>query len=125
MITFYDGLFAKTLEIMKEAHDCADILHDLDRIGQAKANVYSYGGAFAADRLDQELRQKYPMIDVMLNIADTMCSNPLFSPQSGQNRTMEEAALASLQQDYCGILCDVAVKKGVKKSIKDCIKDVN
>lgn len=125
MITFYDGLFTETLEIMKEAHDCADILRDLDRIGQAKANVYSYGGAFAADRLDQELRQKYPMIDVMLNIADTMRSNPLFSPQSGQNRTMEETAIASLQQDYCGILCDVAVKKRIKQSIEDCIENVN
>lgn len=39
MITFYDGLFTETLEIMKEAHDCADILRDLDRIGQAKTNV--------------------------------------------------------------------------------------
>lgn len=125
MITFYDGLFTKTLEIMKEAHDCADILHDLDRIGQAKANVHSYGGVFAADQLDRELRQKYPMIDVMLNIADAMRSNPLFPPQDGQARSEEEKAVSNLQQDYCGILCDTAVKKGVKQSIKDCIKDVN
>lgn len=125
MITFYDGLFAKTLEIMKEAHDCVDILCDLDRIGQAKANVYSYGGVFAADQLDRELRQKYPTIDVMLNIANSMRTNPLLPPQSGQNRTMEETAIDNLQQDYCGILCDAAVKTGVKKSIKDCITDVN
>ena len=125
MITFYDGLFAKTLEIMKEARDCADILRDLDRIGQAKANVYSYGGVFAADQLDRELRQKYPTIDVMLNIADTMRSNPLFPPQDRQTCSEEERAISNLQQDYCGILCDVAVKKEVKKSIKDCIKDVN
>lgn len=124
MIVFYNGLFAKTLEIMKEAHDCTDILRDLDRIGQAKANVYSYGGVFAAGQLDQELRQKYPTIDVLLNIAKAMRSNPLLPPQSGRNRTMEETAIANLQQDYCGILCDVAVKKGVKKSIKDCIMSV-
>lgn len=125
MITFYDGLFAQTSEIMKEAHDCADILRDLDRIGQAKANVYSYGGVFVAGQLDQELRQKYPTIDVMLNIAKAMSSNPLLPPQSGRNRTMEEVAIANLQQDYCGILCDTAVKKRVKQSIEDCIKAVN
>lgn len=123
MITFYDGLFAKTLEIMKEAHDCVDILHDLDRIEQAKANVHSYGGVFAAAQLDRELRQKYPTIDVMLGIANAMRSDPLFPPQIEQNRTIEEIAMDNLQQDYCGILCDMAVKKRVKQSIKDCIKD--
>ena len=125
MITFYDGLFAKTLEIMKEAHGCADILRDLDRINQTTAKVYSYGGVFAADQLDRELRQKYPMIDVMLNIADNMRSNSLFPPQDGPARSKQEKAISNLQQDFCGILCDTAVKKGMKQSIKDCIKDVN
>lgn len=124
MITFYDGLFAKTLEIMKEAHDCADILCDLDRIGQAKASVYSYGGVYAADRLDRELREKYPMIDVMLDFANTMRPNSLFLPQGGKACSEEERAISNLQQDYCGILCDVAVKKGMKQSIKDCITSV-
>lgn len=125
MIVFYNGLFEKTLEVMKKAHDCAGILCDLDRIGHAKANVYFYGGVFAADQLDRELRQKYPTIDVMLNIANSMRTNPLLPPQSGQNRTMEETAIDNLQQDYCGILCDAAVKKGVKQSIEDCIENVN
>lgn len=124
MINFYDGLFVRILEIMKQAHDCADILRDLERIQQAKANIYSYGDVFAADQLDRELRQKYPMIDVMLNTAQAMRSSLLLPPQSGWNCTMEEAAISSLQQDYCGILCDVAVKKGVKESIKDCIMSV-
>lgn len=35
MITFYDGLFAKTLEIMKETHDCVDIL----RVGGQESGV--------------------------------------------------------------------------------------
>lgn len=124
MINFYDGLFAKTLEIMKEAHDCADVLHDLDRIERAKANVNSYGGVFAAAQLDRELREKYPMIDVILDIANTMYSNPLLPPQDRQARSEEERAISNLQQDYCGIICDTAVKKGVKQSIKDCIMSV-
>lgn len=125
MIIFYDGLFTKILEIMKEAHDCADILRDLNRIAQAKANVYSYGGVFVAGQLNQELRQKYPAIDVMLSIANTIHSSPLPLLQSGRTHTMEEEAMDNLQQDYCGILCDMAVKKGVKQSIKDCIENVN
>lgn len=125
MITFYEDLFARTLEIMKEAHDCADILYDLGRIEQAKTNVYSYGGVFAADRLDQELRKKYPTIDIMLNIADTMRTNPLFSAQAGQVHSEEEKAIANLQQDYCGILCDTAVKKEIVHEIKQFIKSVD
>lgn len=125
MITFYDGLFAKTWEIIKEAHDCEDILHDLDRIEQAKANVYSFGGVFAAAQLDRELRQKYPTIDVMLGIANAMQPNPLFPLQNEQARSEEEKAVSNLQQDYCGILCDTAVKKGMKQSIEDCIENVN
>lgn len=124
MIVFYDDLFAKTWETIKEAHDCTDILRDLDRIGQAKANVYAYGGVLAADQLDQELRQKYPTIDVMLRVADTMRTNPLLPPQTGRPLSAEETAISNLQQDYCGILCDMAVKKGIKKSIKDCIESV-
>ena len=31
-----------------------------------------YGSVFAANQLDCELRQKYPAIDMMLNIANTM-----------------------------------------------------
>ncbi len=32
MIYFYDDLVAKTVETIKEAYDCADILNDLNRI---------------------------------------------------------------------------------------------
>ncbi len=127
MIHFIAAIQSKTLEIVKEAHDCADVLHDLERIGQAKANVYSFGGIFAANQLDQELRRKYPTIDLMLNIADTMRTNPLLpsSPQACHARSAEEAAIDNLQQDYCGILCDTAVKKGLTHELKECIKSVD
>lgn len=127
MIHFYDELFIKTLEFIKEAKDCADTLHDLNRIEQAKANVYFAGGVLAADKLDRELRIKYPTIDKMLDIANAMRHNsPLpSSPQTGQTRTVEDIAISNLEQDYCGILCDTALKKGVKQSIKDCIMSVD
>lgn len=50
----------------------------------------------------------------MLNIANTMRSNTLFPPQAGQTRSEEKGAISNLQQNYCGILYDMAVKNGVE-----------
>ena len=123
MIHFYSTIQSKTLEIIKEAHDCADILQDLNRIEYAKANLYTvYGGVFAADQLDRELRKKYPTIEKMLDLANTMLPP---SPQASNIRSEEDRAISSLNQDYCGILCDTAVKKGLAKRIKDCIESVD
>lgn len=123
MIHFFSAIQNRTFEIIKEAHDCTDLLRDLNRIEQAKANLYTtYGGVFAADQLDRELRQKYPTIDVMLDLANTMLPP---SPQASNISSEEDRALSNLNQDYCGILCDTAVKKGLAKSIKDCIESVD
>lgn len=127
MIHFVQSLQNKTLQIIKETPDCADILHDLKRIEWAKTNVYSYGGISAANQLDQELRQKYPTIDMILNIANTMRANPLLSypPRDECASSMEEIAIKDLQQDYCGILCDTALKKQLVHELKDCIEFVD
>ena len=123
MIHFFSTIQSSALEIIKEAHDCADVLRDLNRIEQAKANVYTtYGGAFAADQLDRELRQKYPAIDTMLDLANTMLPP---SPQAPSICSEEDREISNLNQDYCGILCDTAVKKGLVKTIKDCIESVD
>ncbi len=55
-----------------------------------------------------------PTTDVMLNIANTMRSNTLLPPQAGQTRSEEKGAISNLQQNYCGILHDMAVKSRVK-----------
>lgn len=122
MIHFYDSIVAKTLETIKEAHDCADILCDLSRIEQAKTNVNLYGGVSAAHQLDKELREKYPCIDAMINFANTMLpqvaqSEKLYSPS--------EAAVSNLTQDYYGILCDTAVKKEIVREMKQFIRFVD
>ena len=110
MIHFYSTIQNRTLEIIKEAHDCADVFRDLNRIEQAKANLYSaYGGIFAADELDYELRQKYPAIDLMLDLANTML--PPLLPYVSNTRSEEDRVLSTLNQDRCGTLCDAAVKK--------------
>lgn len=125
-IHFDEVLFEKALKIIKDAHDCADVLCDLERIKQAEAGVYSYIGVFAADQLDQELRNKYDAIDKMLDIADTMQSNLILSPapQNEPIRSAEELAISKLEQDRCGILCDTIVKKKLAKNIESCIKEI-
>lgn len=125
MIHFDEKLFAKAIEVIKEAYYCADIRRDLDKIEHAKANTYFCGGILAANQLDQELRDKYPTINVMLNIANAMRSNPLPMPQTGQTYSEEEEAISNLQRDYCGILCDTAVKKEVVREMKQLIRYVD
>ena len=58
MIYFYDDLVARTVETIKESHDCTDILNDLNRIDQAITNINLYGNLSVADQLDRELRHK-------------------------------------------------------------------
>lgn len=123
MIHFSSAIQNRALEIIKEGYDCADVLRDLNRIEQAKTNLYTIGeGVSAADKLDRELRQKYPAIDKMLELANTM---RLPSPQTPKIRAEEEQAIVNLNQDYWGILCDTTVKKGLAKGIKDCIEFVD
>lgn len=100
----------RTLEIIKEARDCADVLRDLSQIEQAKVNLSStgYGAVFVANQLDRELRKKYPTIDMMLDIANAMLPP---STQASKIRSEVDQMIANLNQDYCGILCDTAAKK--------------
>ena len=53
-----------TLNVIKEAHDCAEVANDLIRIQRTIA----IGTDEDALHLDLELRRKYPVIDTMLQI---------------------------------------------------------
>lgn len=122
MIYFYDEIIAKTLDKIKDAHDCGDVLLDLTQIEQAVIRLKSGGDWFAANQLDYELRQKYSCIDAMINLANTI-SVP--SPQAEKIYSPIEAAIANLNQDYYGILCDTAIKKGITQDIKQFIQFVD
>ena len=122
MIYFYDDLVEKTVETIKEAYDCADILNDLNRINQAITNIKLYGDWSAADHLDQELHQKYPCINNMVEFANSI---PVPVPRAKKNYSPSEAVLSNLEQDYFGILCDTAIKKQMVHSIKEFIKNVD
>jgi len=98
------------------------VLKDLDRINDAIANIQNYNGLEQARELDRELRDKYPCIDEMLDIAQTMLSG-----LSGQARSSSYSSpeVANLNQDYHGIICGTAIKKGIVHEMKDMIEQVN
>lgn len=121
MIYFYDELVDRTLKMIKESYDCADVLNDLNRIEQAVTSVNLYGNRSAAEQLDRELRQKYPCIEIMLALADSMLVR--LSQASG-SLPVEEMMISNLRQDYFGILCDTALKKQLIHSTKEFIKNV-
>lgn len=122
MIYFYDDLVAQTFDIVKNAYDCADILNDLNRIKQAIAKVRSCGDWLTADRLNHELREKYPSINAMNKAADSI---PVLFPQSTKQYTIYDAAIENLKNDAYGILCGTAIKKGLVHSAKEFIKSAD
>lgn len=122
MVYFYDDLVKKTVETIKEADDCADILKDLKRINQTITNAKSYGNWSVAAQLDRELRQKYPCINKMVDFANSVS---LQIPREKKNCSVSDAVLSNLNQDYYGILCDTAIKKRLVHSIKEFIKSVD
>jgi hypothetical protein len=122
MIYFYDDLISKTVETIKDAYDCADILNDLNRIKHAFKDIKLYRNWSVANQLDQELRQKYPCIDKMVEFANSI---PIPVPRAKKNYSPSETILSNLEQDYFGILCDTAIKKQIVHSIKEFIKNVD
>lgn len=116
-IHFVSDLESSVLRALKDAEDCADIVNDLGRIHY----TITHGSEQAARALDHEMLQKYPAIDAMLRAADALQTAPI----SSYFATAKSApsAKSNLRQDYWGIICDAAIKKGIKKGIKKSIED--
>jgi hypothetical protein len=122
MIHFYENMIAEILKNVKESSDCAEICKDINRIKKAIAQVQNCGDRFTANQLDRELRQKYPCIDGMLDVANSI---PCSSLQITKAYSSDEAVIESLWQDYYGILCGTAVKKGYVHSVEELIKYID
>lgn len=114
VIHFAADLESLTLNAIAKAYDCVDIVRDLFRI----QNTIQHGTERDAGTLDLELRQKYPAICAMLQTANSM---PTLSIQRTSVARNESVNKANLRQDYYGILCDTAIKKGIKKNFEECI----
>lgn len=117
-IHFVSGLESLTLKALKDAEDCADILKDLGRIKYTIA----HGSEQEARALDYELQQKSPAIDAMLQAADNLQATRI--PLCFTTVKSGSSAKSNLQQDYWGIICDAAIKKGIKKRMEDCIDHI-
>ena len=118
-IHFVSGLESSTLKALKDAKDYANIVNDLDRINC----TITHGSEQDARALDNELQQKYPAIDAMLRAADALQTTP--TPSYFTTAKSVYSAKSNLRQDYWGIICDAAIKKGIKKSIEDCIDHID
>ena len=118
-IYFASDLRERTLKALMEAHDCADVKNDLDRIQW----TIQCGTNEQAGYLDWEMRQKYPMIDYMLQVANHFPAQAHSPRYCGKSITASPEK-SNLEQDYWGILCDTAIKKGIKKRLEDCIDHV-
>ena len=118
-IYFTSDLEIQVLKAIKEAYDCADVKNDLDRIRW----MIQYGTNEQAGYLDWEMRQKYPMIDYMLQVADHFPTQAHSQGDCGKGITASPEK-SNLEQDYWGILCDTAVKKGIKETLEGCIDRV-
>lgn len=118
-IYFASDLAERTLKALTETHEDMDVMNDLKRIQQ----MIQYGTNEQARALDREMRKKYPMIDCLLQAADNIPAQAHFSIYCGQGITVSPEK-SNLEQDYWGILCDTAIKKGIKRSIEDCIDHV-
>lgn len=116
-IYFTEGLFDKVLHIIEESHDCLDVANDLKTI----KNTICNGSESEAKELDDYLRKKYPIIDNMLNIADSIPAHPA---SGNSNTTSQFTYKEMLVQDRCGILCQIAIDKGLKQDLKSCIDHV-
>lgn len=108
----------------EEIKEFIGIRKDLDRIAQAGQHLHSNSGREAARQLDLELREKYPIINQMLDIANGIPRkiSSLCNSNSTRNSTREAAYL---QQDYYGILCYFLMKNKVIGKVEECIDYVD
>ena len=118
MIHFDETYVKKVLEYIKNEEELRKVRDDLNEIWRAKTLAYRWM-LREANEIEQKIRKKYPIIDVMLNIASKMQQGVEF--KSVCEKAQMERVVERLQQDYCGILCHVAIKKSVIHSIKEFI----
>ena len=121
MIRFDNNLAKEEFKIAHETHELSDVANDLNRINTVLSAPTTIENLFEAQRLDNELREKYPTIDKMLAIAN---SYPIATVTS-QSNTQDLPEYANLKQDYFGILCYVLLKKEITTSIEQFIERVD
>lgn len=105
----------------KVENDLFDVLNDLKSIEYVIYEVKSIENLQIARKLDKDLREKYPIINQMIAIANSFYNASINSSTSPQPID----AFENLKQDYYGILCDTLLKKQITNSIEQFIEKVD
>lgn len=124
-IHFDKDLIAKAFKITHEAVDLIDVAHDIDAINGILSKPSTIENLVSAVALDKILRERYPTIEKMLEVADCFSISPVPVSSNNSQDPPYPNEYKNLEQDYFGILCDVLMKKGVTSSIEQCIKRVD
>ncbi len=124
MIHFNQEKVSKITKEIRELHDLADVLGDINKIEKAIFRIGQYGDLQTARNLDIDLRNKYPSINKMIEIGTALRTTINTNVTVLQNvREIDE--IEALKQDYYGILCDTAIKKGLIHQIEQFIDRVD
>ena len=116
MIYFKEDL-VKIADKLKSTKDHVDELNDLIEIN----NTISRNDIYYAIDLDQKLRNKYPIINIMLDIANSFPKK--FSTNT--HVTQQNNAISSLIQDRYGICAHMLLNDKVIPDIKEFIDYVD
>lgn len=136
-IHFYESLVEEALKAIRENHELSEVYKDIDNVlfqmeqvrftnlmQENDCSIRSWKLQQARD-LDKAMREKYPVIDNMLDIADRLIPKET-SPMAGyQTCTSETREYKLLKQDYCGILCHVLLKKKITETVEEFIEKVD
>lgn len=120
MVYFYKALVQEALKIIEKKQELSDIFNDINRIDFALSMGKNTENLIKAKMLDIELRRKYPTINAMLAISNSLSDNCLPAMQSN-----ELPEYANLKQDYFGILCEVLLKNHIISSMEQFFESVN
>jgi len=122
MIHFDKILCAQAKQIIK-AKDYVDMANDLADIeNQLKALlVFPAPQAIiiSAKDLDKKLHNKYPIIDALLKVGNTVSNTFSLPPQ--QYLSINDELQSYLTQDYFGILCHSLMKEKTINSVEEFI----
>ena len=133
-IFFYKNFVKEALNAIKEGRELAEVKDDLENVRQQMEQVQIFKLALERDnniklwkleqarKVDRMIRNKYPVINNMLNIANRLLPRQN-SGNTGSGET-ETNEYICLNQDYYGILCHVLLKKKLIETIEDFIEKV-
>ncbi len=134
MIYFKKTYCDEALRQTKEYRDLLDVWHDLEKIQSLieeinfadKSRFGTVGDSLfqRAKALDSQMRQKYPMIETMLNAASRRISYRTTMRPAPRKHICDQV-VSELEQDTYGILCDTAIKKGIIRKIDEFIERVD